>query len=209
MARAKLAQFVIQQNAYNSLLSTLFSMRRNPEILETRTLAKTRLFHIEEIDLKFSNGVTVQFERMCGSARGAVLVIPMLDEETVLLIREYAAGVDRYELALPKGRIEKDEEIIAAANREIMEEVGYGAGKLDHLTSLTLAPGYSNQTTHIVLARDLYIQQAEGDEPEPIEVVPWRLSDLPELLAHPDVSEARTVAALYLARDFFNGEANG
>lgn len=184
-------------------------MHRNPKILETRTLAKTRLFHIEEVDLEFSNGVTVQFERMCGSTRGAVLIIPMLDDETVLLIREYAAGVDRYELALPKGRIEKDEPVIIAANREIMEEIGYAANKLDHLTSLTLAPGYSNQTTHIVLARELYTQQAEGDEPEPIEVIPWRLSDLPELLAHPDMTEARTVAALYMARDYYNGNRHG
>lgn len=184
-------------------------MRRDPEILATQTLAKTRLFHIEQVDLKFSNGVTVQFERMCGSPRGAVLVIPMLDDETVLLIREYAAGVERYELALPKGRIEKDEEITIAANREIMEEIGYGAGVLNHLTSLTLAPGYSNQTTHIVLASDLYVKSAEGDEPEPIEIVPWRLSDLTELLAHPDMTEARTVAALYMARDYYNGERNG
>ncbi|MDH5180439.1 MAG: ADP compounds hydrolase NudE [Gammaproteobacteria bacterium] len=184
-------------------------MRRQPKILETRTLARTRLFHIQEMDLEFANGVTVQFERMCGSARGAVLVIPMLDDDTVLLIREYAAGVERYELALPKGRIEKEEAVIAAANREIMEEIGYAARDLQHLTSLTLAPGYSNQTTHIVLARDLYTQTAEGDEPEPIEVVPWRLSELAALLTEPDVTEARTIAALYLARDFLNGNRHG
>ena len=176
-------------------------MKRQPEILATQTLAKTRLFHIEQVDLQFANGTTVQFERMCGSPQGAVLIVPMLDDDTVVLIREYAAGTGRYELALPKGRIGRDEPIIDAANREIMEEIGYGARQLTHLTSMTLAPGYSNQTTHIVLAEELYPQQAEGDEPEPIESVRWSLRDLAGLLAQQDLTEARSIAALYMVRD--------
>lgn len=176
-------------------------MKHQPEILATQTLAKTRLFHIEQVDLQFSNGTKVQFERMCSSPQGAVLIVPMLDEHTVVLIREYAAGTARYELALPKGRIGKGEAIIDAANREIMEEIGYAAHSLQHLSSMTLAPGYSNQTTHIVLAQDLYSQQAEGDEPEPLESVTWSLRELPQLLAQEDLTEARTIAALYMVRD--------
>ena len=67
------------------------------------------------------------WERLRSPARRAVLVVPLLDPETVLLIREYAAGVERYELALPKGRIEDNESVTEAGNREMMEEIGYGA----------------------------------------------------------------------------------
>jgi len=176
-------------------------MKSQPEILATQTLAKTRLFHIEQVDLQFSNGTQVQFERMCGSPQGAVLIVPMLDEHTVVLIREYAAGTARYELALPKGRIGQDEPLLDAANREIMEEIGYAARSLKHISSMTLAPGYSSQTTHIVLAQDLYPQSAEGDEPEPVESVTWSLRDLPHLLAQVDLTEARSIAALYMVRD--------
>lgn len=177
-------------------------MRKKPEILNTETLARTRLFHIEQLDLRFANGVEARYERLHSSSRGAVLVVPLLDRETVLLIREYAAGVHRYELALPKGRIEAEESMLAAANRELMEEVGYGARDLRHLTSLTLAPGYIGHVTHVILARDLYVRRARGDEPEEIEVVPWRLAALHELLAQDDCTEARSIAALYLAREW-------
>lgn len=180
-------------------------MGNKPEILHTQTLAKTRLFHIEQLDLRFSNGVEVQYERLCGSANGAVLIVPMLDDDTVLLIREYAAGVDRYELSLPKGRIENDEEILPAANREIMEEIGYAAKSLEHLSSLTVAPGYLSSTTHIVLAQGLYPQRREGDEPEALEVVEWKLSNLPALLEHPECTEARTIAALFMTRQLLSG----
>jgi ADP-ribose diphosphatase len=180
-------------------------MKIKPVITQTRTMARTRLFHVEQLDLRFANGREATFERVRGSARGGVLVVPMLDAQTVLLIREYCAGVDRYELALPKGRIEGEESPLAAANREIMEEVGYGARKLTSLKSLTLAPGYFGHTTHVVLAEDLYPQAAEGDEPEPIEVVPWCLDDLPALLARDDFTEARSIAALFMVRDRLAG----
>ncbi len=176
-------------------------MAKKPQILSVKTVAKTRLFQVEALELEFSNGVTVEYERLKTSPYGAVLAVPMLDDDTVLLIREYATGVDRYELALPKGRIEKGEDVIAAAEREMMEEVGYGARELTLLTTLTSAPGYSSQQTHIVLAEALYEQRLPGDEPEAIEVVPWRISQLGALLQRDDCSEARSIAALYLVRD--------
>ncbi|MGM0593580.1 MAG: ADP compounds hydrolase NudE [Pseudomonadota bacterium] len=177
-------------------------MSHKPTILQTQTLARTRLFHIEQLDLRFSNGVETRFERLLGSPQGAVLIVPMLDEDTVLMIREYAAGIDRYELTLPKGRIEEGEALLSAANREITEEVGYGAHSLHHLTSLSLAPGYVGHFTHVVLARDLYPKKTAGDEPEPLEVVPWRLSELPQLLLREDCTEARSIAALFMTREY-------
>lgn len=181
-------------------------MQDKPVILNRQTLIKTRLFHIEQLDLRFGNGVETQYERLLGSPEGAVLIVPMLDDDTVLLIREYAAGIDSYELTLPKGRIEPGEAILAAANREIMEEIGYAAGKLHHLTSLSLAPGYVGHFTHVVLARELYPQQAQGDEPEPLEVVPWKLGELTRLLTRDDCTEARSIAALFMTREYLTDE---
>lgn len=176
-------------------------MPDHPKILNTRTLARTRMFLVEELDLEFSNGARARYERLKGGLRGAVLVVPVVDSETVLLVREYAAGTHRYELGFPKGRIEAGENILDAANREIMEETGYGARRLEQLATFSLAPGYVGSMTHVVLASDLYEERLPGDEPEEIEVVPWRLDRMPELLGREDFSEARSIAALYMARE--------
>ena len=167
------------------------------------------LFTIEKLDLEFSNGVRRQFQRVKTIGLGAVIVVPMLDENTVLLVREYAAGIHAYELGLPKGRIEKGETLLEGANRELQEEAGYAARQLEELTSLTLAPGYMTHRTFIVLARDLYPNRLPGDEPEELEVVPWDINKLEQLVAREDCTEGRTIAALYIARDHLHHQLSG
>lgn len=181
-------------------------MTEKPEILARETVARSRLFEVEQIELRFANGREVTFEKLVSRGFGAVLVVPVTAAGTVLLVREYAAGLDRYDLSLPKGRLEQGEDLLEGANRELMEEVGFGARRLERITGLTLAPGYLGHMTDVVLARDLYPQMLPGDEPEPPEVVEWSLDELPRLLEREDCSEARTLAALYIVRDRLNNE---
>ncbi|WP_297920325.1 ADP compounds hydrolase NudE [Metallibacterium sp.] len=180
-------------------------MPKPPHILAIRPAPATSFLHIEQVDLEFSNGERRTFERMLPSGLGAVMIVPMLDRDTVLLVREYAVGVERYELGLPKGRIEPGESIEAGAEREMKEEVGYGAHRLLHLAALTLSPTYMTHHTHVVLALDLYPERLPGDEPEPLEVVPWKLAELHALLEHHEVSEGRSIAALFMAREHLAG----
>jgi ADP-ribose diphosphatase len=171
-----------------------------PVINDCKVVAQSRLFRIEQLDITFSNGKRVEYERMKGSNKGGVLVVALQDDNSVLMVREYSAGVDRYELMFPKGRIENDEPIEEAANRELQEEVGFAARKLTLVKSLTLAPGYMGHLTHVVLAEDLYPATLIGDEPEPLEVVSWDMEKIDDLAIQKDVTEARTIAAAYIVR---------
>lgn len=180
-------------------------MPRQPAILAKRPVHDGRFLRVEEIDLEFSNGERRTYERLAGSGLGAVIIVPMLDDETVLLVREYGVGLDRYELGLPKGRLDHDETIEQGANRELKEEIGYGARDLCILTTLSLSPAYMTHLSHVVLARELYPERLAGDEPEPLEVVPWKLSELHTLVGREDVTEGRSIAALFIAREFFAG----
>ena len=175
---------------------------KKPEILGSKIVAQSRLFKIEQVNLKFSNQVERQYERMKGNNRGAVMVVPVLNGGTLLLGREYAAGTHTYELGFPKGLIDPGEEAHEAANRELQEEIGFGARKLTHLMELSLAPGYFASKMQIFIAEDLYESVLEGDEPEPIEMVPWPLDNWQSLLEQEDFSESRSVSALFLAQKY-------
>lgn len=159
------------------------------------------MFTIERLDLRFSNGAERTFERLKGSGHGAVMIVAMPDPDHVLLIREYAAGFDDYALTLPKGLVDPGEDIITAANRELMEECGMGARNIEPLVELSLAPNYMNHRMHVLLASDLYEKRLPGDEPEPLIVETHAFRELPALLAREDFHEARAIAALFIARE--------
>lgn len=178
-------------------------MAEIPIILDKTTVASSRLFRIESLHIQFSNGEQRNYERLARSqGGGAVLVVPMLDVETVLLVREYSAGVHRYELGLPKGKTDPGETFFEAANRELKEEVGFGAKVLHHLSSFSIAPSYLEHMTEIIIAEQLYAEKLLGDEPEELEVIPWKLSQINELLATGECTEARSIAALFMAREY-------
>jgi len=164
-------------------------------------------FRQEQLDLEFSNGERRNFQRLVSRGHGAVVVVPMLDAETVLLVREYAAGLHRYELGLVKGRIDAGETPEQAADRELKEEAGYGARKVEVLRAMTLAPTYMSHASWLVLARDLYPERLAGDEPEELEVVPWKLAELDQLMLREDFSEGRSLAALFIAREWLGKQA--
>ncbi|MGA9573245.1 MAG: NUDIX domain-containing protein, partial [Lysobacterales bacterium] len=102
-------------------------MAKLPRIRARSEQDPARLFKVERLDLEFSNGQTRTYERLRSRGLGAVIVVAMRDDETVLLVKEYAAGLHHYELGLVKGRLEVGETVLEGAQRELREEIGFGA----------------------------------------------------------------------------------
>lgn len=183
--------------------------RVKPDVLKRELVAESRLFKVEAVHLRFENGAERVYERMAGGHRGGVMLVPLLGDDTLLLVREYAAGTHSYELGFPKGLIDAGETAPEAGNRELMEETGYGARQLLALKTLNLVPEFFASSMTVLLARDLYPELREGDEPEPLELVTWPLSRAQELLSAPDFNNARSVAALLLALGYLQAQAAG
>lgn len=175
-----------------------------PTIHNRQVVAKSRFFRVEQVDLEFSNGEHREFERMAGSGRGAVMVIPMIDAEHFLLIREYSAGTHSYQIGFPKGLIDPGEVPTEAGNRELQEEVGYRAEKLSPLKALAMAPTFFDAHMHVLIAENLSESRLEGDEPEPLDVIKWAVRDIDKLMAQEDFCEARSVAALLMLERYLN-----
>ncbi|CAV17180.1 ADP compounds hydrolase nudE [Vibrio atlanticus] len=178
--------------------------RTKPEILAQQTVAQSKLFSIESLDLRFSNGEERTYERMKPSGRNAVMMVPITEQGDILLVREYAAGTERYELGFPKGLIDPGEQPNEAAVRELKEEIGFGANKLTPLKEVILAPSYFSSKMTLFIAEELYPEKLEGDEPEPLDIVRWPLAQAEELLTHLDFCEARSITALLLALRVLN-----
>ncbi len=170
-----------------------------PKIIARRVAAETQLFKVESIDLEFKTGVKRTYERLVPGGAGAVMMIAINEHDEILLVREYAVGVEDYVLTLPGGKIDLGETPEQAADRELKEEVGFGAKNIEILRKINLNPRYASNGITVALAYDLYPATLEGDEPEPLEIVKWPIAKLDELLWQEDFNEGRAMAAAILA----------
>lgn len=181
-------------------------MPEPPKILTRRKVETSRLFKVEAAELEFSNGERREYEYLVAGEHGAVIIVALTRASEVLIIQEYGIGVEAHEWGLPKGKVDAGETLGEAANRELQEEAGYGAARLEVITSISQSPSYMQHRTHIVLARELYPQTAIGDEPEPLTVAKFDLADLAMGINRFDITEARSIAALYMVRDWLAAE---
>jgi len=169
-----------------------------PKILSEKSIFKTRLFNIKEAEIKFDDKI-LKYEIISGNGQGAVLIVPILGNE-IIFIKEYAAAVDDYMITFPKGKIDKDESMYEAANRELQEEIGYKANDVKFIKKIHLAPGYINHVTYIMFAQNLQSSSLPGDEPEVLEQIRVNKTELKKFLETSEIIDSRVYAALnYIA----------
>ncbi len=165
-----------------------------PKILKQKSIFKTKLFNITEADIKFGDKI-LKYEIISGTGKGAVLIVPIIGDE-IIFIKEYAAAVDNYMITFPKGKIDDDESIHEAANRELQEEIGYRAKDIKFIKKIYLAPGYINHVTYIMSANDLQASSLLGDEPEMLEQIRVKKDNLQKFLEASEIIDSRVYAAL-------------
>lgn len=138
--------------------------------------------------------------------RNAVMIVPVLDDGRVLLTVEYSPAFNERVLILSSGGIEAGEDPADTANRELQEETGFKAGRLDLLGKLHPFIKYLNQSLTIYLARDLQPSKLQGDEEFEIGLEYTTLDSFESLIAEGRVKDCCVISALYLARAFLQRE---
>lgn len=135
---------------------------------------------------------------------GAVAVVPVTDRGTAVLVRQYRGPVDRQLLEIPAGTRDVDgEDPEATAARELAEEVGLRADRLEHLCTMYNSPGFCDEETILYLATGLTVcaTAREGPEEGAITVHEVPLADVDRLVADGTLVDGQTILGLLLARD--------
>ena len=162
--------------------------------LTTRLVYDGRLLKVREDTVRLPDGKTAHREYV--EHPGAVMIVAMPDEKTVLLERQFRYAPRRHFLELPAGKIEMGETPLKTAQRELIEECGYQATKWQHLTSLYSCIGYSNELIEFYLARGLTHVGSALDDGEFLEVVAVSLDEALKLVRSGDITDIKTVAGL-------------
>jgi ADP-ribose pyrophosphatase len=134
---------------------------------------------------------------------GAVVVLGFLDAETILLIRNRRYAVGQILLELPAGTLDKGEDPMNCAGRELLEETGYLAGRLQPLGNFYSSPGILTERMYAFAAYDLQKRSPALEEGEEIEVQPAKLEQAIEMIRLGQIPDAKSIAALLMYDRFF------
>ncbi|MDP8992936.1 MAG: NUDIX hydrolase [Actinomycetota bacterium] len=159
---------------------------------------------IEVATGRFSSPDGDEFERELVHHPGAVSVVPVLDGDRVVLLRQYRAAVDRELLEIPAGKLDVEGEgAEATARRELEEELGLRAGRLDKLAEFYNSPGFSDEHSVVFLGRDLERCETslQGVEEQHMTMEEVDLERVPDLIARGEIVDAKTIIGLCLARE--------
>ena len=128
---------------------------------------------------------------------GAAAVLPVADDGKILMVRQDRNALNRETLEIPAGKLDApDEPKIECAYRELEEETGFRTEKLEYLISVNTTVAFCDEAIDIFVARNLIPSHQHLDEDEVIEVEPWELKDLLDLIYSGKITDGKTVAAI-------------
>ncbi|HKU70309.1 MAG TPA: NUDIX hydrolase [Burkholderiales bacterium] len=170
--------------------------------LSTKTVYEGRLLTVYEDEVRLPDGKQARREYV--RHPGATAMIPMLDDRTVVLVRQYRYPVRRHFYEIPAGKIDPGEAPEATARRELKEECGYEAADWRHLTTIHPCIGYSDERIELFLARNLTHVGHSPDEEEFLEVVPLALAEALAWIRNGKITDPKTVIGLLWVETFLN-----
>lgn len=167
--------------------------------LYEKTTKMTEIFKGKVIDLQIEevelpNGRTSTREII--KHPGAVAILPITKEGKLVLVRQYRKALDKVIVEIPAGKLEKGEEPLASAKRELEEETGYKANELDFIVSFYTSPGFANEIIYLYITDQLEKGHSAPDEDEFLDVMEVSLEEAEEMVRNEIIHDVKTVFAV-------------
>jgi len=171
-------------------------MTELPRIISSQKVFSGRVFNVT-VDTVQEGELTYQREVV--HHHGSAVILPVFDDGSVALVRQYRHPAVRYLLEAPAGSLDERERPEDGAARELREELGLVAGRMEKLSEFFVSPGFCEEKMWVFLATELTEGKQNPDEDEVLEVVRLPLNDALEMITSGEIQDAKTIIALMLA----------
>jgi ADP-ribose pyrophosphatase len=167
------------------------------KMVSTRPIYQNRWLSLREDLVELPNGRTTIYGVVsCGECVG---ILPFLDSDTVLLVRQYRYVARRTTWEMPTGGVHKGESVEAAAQRELAEEIGYRAERLTHVCTYHTSKSVMDETAHLFLGEEMAPLALPPDETEFIGMRPFRFSEVTRMVRAGEIVDSMTIIAVLSA----------
>ena len=168
------------------------------KILGTRRIFEGRIINLRVDDVEYDNGARSNVEIV--EHNGGVAIIVQPTARSIVLVRQYRPAVGRELWVVPAGKLDRDEDPMAAATRELIEETGYRCRAMRKLWSFFTAPGFCNERLHLFVAEGLTAGEAEPEATEVLQPCEFALEDAWAMVERDEIPDAKTQIALAWCR---------
>jgi len=159
-------------------------------------IKKGRVFDIFTESVTLPNGIALDMEII--RHPGAAAIVPLLDDHTVLLLKQYRHAAGGFIWEIPAGTLEPGEDALDCARRELVEETGYRAQHFEKLSEIMPLPAYSDERIYLFLATGLQVASQDLDADELLSVHPVDLHRAVQMITNGDIQDAKTISGLHL-----------
>jgi ADP-ribose pyrophosphatase len=167
-----------------------------PKLISTETIYEGRVFDVR-IDV-IREGEN-EYSREIVAHQGSAVIVPVFANNTVALVRQYRHAAKKHLLEIPAGTLGKDESPEDGARREVEEEIGAAAGKIEKLTEFFVSPGFLTEKMYVFLATDLRETKQNLDEDEFLSIEKFTFPQIFELVKNGAIEDAKTMVGVILA----------
>lgn len=170
--------------------------RMTPEIISTETIYKGKVFDVIESEIRHDN---VLYKREIVVHKGSTVIVPVFDDGTVALVRQYRYAAEKFLLEIPAGTLNRGEDPAAGAARELEEEIGVRAARIEKLTEFYVSPGFLTEKMHLFLATELTPTSQRLEDDEILTIERYTIPDALELIRRGEIEDAKTIVGLTMA----------
>lgn len=167
-----------------------------PELIENEQIYKGKIFDVSLATVR-EDGIT--YQRDIIAHHGSAVIVPVFADKTVALVRQYRHAAGKYLREIPAGSLKEGEDPQAGAERELEEEIGVAAGRIEKLSEFFVSPGFLTEKMHVFLATEL---TEVGQKLEADELITIERHDFPtlfQMIAGGEFEDAKTMVGLILA----------
>ena len=171
-------------------------------IVNREQILKGRAFNVEKVHLLMPDGRERAYDLV--DHVDAVTILLIDDEGMVYFVRQYRVGAEKEMLELPAGVMDEGEDPLTTAHRELQEEIGRDAARLERIGGFYMAPGYSSEYMHVFFAANLSEHSLEQDEDEFLSLVKVDVREVFGMIQSGQIEDGKTISTFMLAMPQLN-----
>ncbi len=169
-----------------------------PETITSESIYAGKVFDVRVDEIREGD---VEYKREIVVHKGSAVIVPVFDDGTVALVRQYRHAAGKYLLEVPAGTLNKGEDPQIGATRELEEEIGVTAGKVEKLTEFFVSPGFLTEKMHLFLATELTETSQILEDDEFLTVERHSIPALLEMIRTGEIEDAKTMVSIMLASE--------